>query len=144
MKRADKPIIVEETYDQPIETVWNAIIKPEQMRKWFFNNIPDFKPEIGFEVEFDVKNGERVFPHQWRITKVEQDKLVEYNWKYGGYQGDAYVCFELKEEKNSTHLRLTHTIVEDFQTDIPEFTRESCTGGWVYFIKGQLKKYLDG
>jgi uncharacterized protein YndB with AHSA1/START domain len=144
MKRADKPIIVEETFYQPMETVWAAITKPEQMRKWFFDNIPDFKPEVGFETEFDVENGGRVFPHQWKITKVEPGKLVEYNWRYGGYQGDAYVTFELIKEGSSTRLRLTNTVVEDFQEGIPEFTRESCTGGWVYFIKGQLKKYLDG
>ena len=143
MKRSDPPIIVEETYDKPIETVWRAITEPEQMRKWFMNKIPDFKPIVGFETEFEIENGGRVFPHQWRITKVEPGKLIEYNWKYGGYQGDAYVTFELIKEGNKTRLRLTNIVVEDFQEDIPEFKRESCIGGWNYFIKRQLKEYLD-
>ena len=143
MKRIDPPIIVEETYNKPIETVWRAITEPVQMRKWFFDNIPDFKPEVGFEIEFDVETGGRVFPHQWKITKVESGKLIEYNWKYGGYQGDAYVTFELTPEENATRLRLTNIVVEDFQDDIPEFKRESCIGGWNYFIKERLKKYLD-
>ena len=142
MKRADQPIIVEETYKKPIETVWAAITKPEQMRKWFFDNMPDFKPEIGFKVEFDVEAGGRVFPHQWKVTKVEPGKLIEYNWKYGGYQGDAYVTFELTKKEDSTHLRLTNIVVEDFQEDIPEFKRESCIGGWNYFLKERLKEYL--
>jgi len=143
MKRIDPPIIVEETYNKPIETVWRAITEPVQMRKWFFDNIPDFKPEVGFEIEFDVETGGRVFPHQWKITKVESGKLIEYNWKYGGYQGDAYVTFELTPEENATRLRLTNIVVEDFQEGIPEFKRESCIGGWNYFIKERLKKYLD-
>jgi uncharacterized protein YndB with AHSA1/START domain len=143
MKRIDPPIIVEETYNKPIETVWRAITEPVQMRKWFFDNIPDFKPEVGFEIEFDVEAGGRVFPHQWKITKVESGKLIEYNWKYGGYQGDAYVTFELTPEENAIRLRLTNIVVEDFQDDIPEFKRESCIGGWNYFIKERLKKYLD-
>ena len=143
MKQIDPPIIVEETYNKPIETVWRAITEPVQMRKWFFDNIPDFKPEVGFEIEFDVETGGRVFPHQWKITKVESGKLIEYNWKYGGYQGDAYVTFELTPEENATRLRLTNIVVEDFQDDIPEFKRESCIGGWNYFIKERLKKYLD-
>ena len=62
MKRVDPPIIVEETYNKPIDTVWSAITEPVQMRKWFFDNIPDFKPEVGFEIEFDVEAGGRVFP----------------------------------------------------------------------------------
>lgn len=143
MKRADQPIIIEETYNKPVKSVWAAITEPEQMRKWFFENMPDFKPEVGFEVEFEVEAGGRVFPHQWKITKVEPGKLIEYNWKYGGYEGDAYVTFELTKEGNSTSLRLTNIIVEDFQEDIPEFKRESCIGGWNYFIKERLKEYLS-
>jgi len=143
MKRADQPIIIEETYNKPVKSVWAAITEPEQMRKWFFNNMPDFKPEVGFEVEFDVEAGGRVFPDQWKITNVEPGKLIEYNWKYGGYEGDAYVTFELTKEGNSTSLRLTNIIVEDFQEDIPEFKRESCIGGWNYFIKERLKEYLS-
>lgn len=143
MKRADQPIIVEETYNKPIQKVWEAITEPEQMRKWFFDNIPDFKPVVGFETEFDVSSGERVFPHQWKVTKVEPGRLIEYNWKYGGYEGDAYVTFELTKEGSSTRLMLTNTVVEDFQEDIPEFKRESCIGGWNYFIKERLKEYLN-
>ena len=142
MKRADQPIIVEETYNKPIEEVWKAITEPEQMRKWFMGNIPDFKPVVGFETEFDVENGGRIFPHQWRITEVEPGESITYNWKYGGYQGDAYVTFELTKMGEKTHLTLTNIVVEDFQEDIPEFKRESCIGGWNYFIKRQLKEYL--
>ncbi len=143
MKRADKPIIVEETYNKPIKTVWKAITEPAQMRKWFMENIPDFKPEVDFETEFDVKAGGRVFPHHWRITKVEPNKLIEYNWKYGGYQGEAYVVFELTKEGSLTRLKLTNIVVEDFSEDIPEFKRESCIGGWTYFINERLKDYLE-
>ena len=74
---------------------------------------------------------------------MESGKLIEYNWKYRGYEGDAYVTFKLTPEENATLLKLTNIVVEDFQDDIPEFKRESCIGGWNYFIKERLKKYLD-
>lgn len=142
MKKNEKPIIVEEKFDKSPEAVWEAITDPEHMRRWFFENMPDFKPVVGFEVEFDVESGGRTFPHQWRVTRVEPARLIEYNWRYGGYKGNSYVKFELRDENGSTSLRLTHTVTEDFQEDVPEFERDSCQAGWHYFIKKRLKEYL--
>lgn len=142
MRRTEAPIIVEETFQKPVETVWSAITEAPLMRKWFFDTIPEFKPVVGFSVEFDVDAGERVFQHVWKVTKVIPQRLIEYNWKYGGYTGDSNVAFELRDENGATTLRLTHTVTEDFQEDIPEFTRESGLTGWRYFINQSLKKYL--
>jgi len=143
MKRSDDPIIVEQIFDADPASVWVAITELKQMRQWFFENIPDFKPQVGFSVEFDVDAGERIFPHQWKITRVEPGKLIEYNWRYGGYTGDAIVIFEVIPVNGSSMLRLTNIVTEDFQEDIPEFKRESCIGGWTYFIKKRLKDYLE-
>ncbi len=143
MKKTDEPIKVTITTIKDPDTVWAAITEPSQMRKWFFENIPDFKPVLGFKVDFDVESETRVFPHQWRVTEIVPKKIIRYNWKYGGYKGNSYVTFELQREKDSTKLTLTHTITEDFQEDIPEFTRESCTGGWQYFVGQRLKEYLE-
>ena len=70
MKKSDKPIVVEEEFNKNIDTVWKAITEPEQMRKWFFENIPDFKLVVGFKIEFNVESGERSFLHKWRIMRV--------------------------------------------------------------------------
>ena len=40
------------------------------MIKWFFDNIPEFKPEVGFETQFNVNTGERDFHHVWTITEA--------------------------------------------------------------------------
>ena len=142
MKRSEEPIIVEAVFENSLESVWSAITELEKMREWFFENIPRFKPEVGFEVEFDVDAGERSFLHQWKITKVTAKRLIEFNWKYGGYPGDSYVSFRLEQANGPTKLPLTHTTTEDFPEDIPEFKRESGVAGWQYFIKDRLKEYL--
>lgn len=113
------------------------------MRRWFFENIPDFKPVPGFKVEFNVDNGGKRFLHKWRITRAIPEKLIEINWKYGGYPGDSYVSFELEQIDGSTKLRLIHTIMEDFPEEIPEIKRENCTAGWKHFINQNLKQYLN-
>jgi uncharacterized protein YndB with AHSA1/START domain len=34
MRKDDEPIIVEQTFNTSIETVWDAITKVERMRQW--------------------------------------------------------------------------------------------------------------
>ncbi|MBI9070874.1 MAG: SRPBCC domain-containing protein [Melioribacteraceae bacterium] len=142
MKNNDT-IIVEETFNVSASEVWNAITNIDEMKHWYFENIPDFKPTPGFETEFSVKSESRNFLHKWKITKVITDKLIEYNWQYEEYPGKATVIFELFDEGTSTRLKLTNKVVENFPEEIPEFSAESCQAGWDYFIKGNLKKYLE-
>jgi uncharacterized protein YndB with AHSA1/START domain len=49
MKSTEEPIIIEQTFNRPVEIVWNSITDIKLMRQWYFDNIPSFKPEVGFE-----------------------------------------------------------------------------------------------
>ena len=142
MQIDDKPVIVEQTFKTSIETVWRAITEIDQMHQWFFDNIPAFKPEVGFETQFDVQSQGRIFRHLWKITEVIPNNKITYNWKYKGYPGDSFVRFELFKENNLTKIKLTTKIIESFPDEIPEFKRESCQTGWEYFIQKSLKEYL--
>ena len=143
MKKGDEPIIVEQTFDASIEKVWKAITEIDQMRQWYFKEIPSFKPEIGFETQFNVQNQDRNFLHMWKVIDVVPLKKIAYNWKYEGYPGDSFVVFELFELNNLTKLRLTHHVQESFPDDIPEFERRSGVEGWTFFIKQSLKEFLE-
>jgi uncharacterized protein YndB with AHSA1/START domain len=81
MKRSDAPIVVKVTYQASAKDVWKAITVAGEMRKWYFNTIPNFEPKVGFEVVFDVINGGRKFPHRWKVTSVVPFKRLEYDWK---------------------------------------------------------------
>ncbi len=143
MNKAKGPIIVEQTFDVSIDTVWNAITQVNRMRQWFFENIESFRPEVGFETQFNVQVNDRSFLHFWKLMEIEPLKKITYNWRYGGYPGDSLVTFELFENEHQTILRLTHEVTERFPEDIPEFSRESCIGGWEYFIRNSLKEFLE-
>ena len=99
---------------------------------------------MGFATEFAVQNEDRIFTHLWTLTEVIPPKKITYNWKYKEYPGDSFVSFELIEGKNLVTLKLSTKVVENFPEDIPEFKRESCKGGWNYFIKEKLKQFLEG
>lgn len=142
MSSQNKPIIVEETFDVSVETVWDVITDIDHMRQWFFDNIPAFKPVVGFETQFDVQSGNRNFKHLWKLIEVESQKNIVYQWRYAEYPGEGIVSFELSEAGRQTRLIITSTGMSSFPQDIPEFSRESCLGGWTYFI-GKLKDYLN-
>lgn len=143
MKRSDGPVVVEQLLAASPERVWLALTEIEQMLQWYFDNIPDFKPELGFKTDFVVKSGDREFLHLWEVTEVTPGKLIAYSWQYAKYPGKATARFELSESKLATKLTLTMLVHEDFPDDIPEFQRESCIGGWHYFLGERLKDYLE-
>ena len=143
MKKTEKPIIVEQTFKTPIETVWKSITDIDSMHQWYFKNIPSFEPVVGFETRFSVTSQGREFLHIWKVIEVEFLKKITYNWKYDGYPGDSFVTFELSKIDNLTNLKLTVNVLESFPDDIPEFKRESCINGWNFFIKKSLKEYIE-
>ena len=143
MKKTDEPIVVEQTFNASIETVWKAITDIDLMRQWYFENIPSFEPEVGFETQFDVQSESRNFLHLWTVTDVDPPQKIAYRWRYEEYPGDSIVTFQLSEVDGATRLTLTVHVLEDFPDDIPEFRRESCMEGWHYFIGKRLKAFLE-
>lgn len=142
MKATESPVIVKDIYDAPVERVWRAITDLEEMKHWFFDNIDSFMPEVGSRSNFKVSSGERTFTHLWEVTEVDKPRKIVYGWRYAEYPGDSLVSWELFEEKGKTKLVLTTTVTEDFPDEIPEFKRESCQGGWEYFLCHRLVEYL--
>lgn len=143
MKVSDNPIAVEQSYKCTLKKVWSAITDVKEMRKWFFGNIPEFEPKVGFKTSFAVQSKNRTFIHLWEITKVVPLKTLEYRWRYQEYPGDSLVLFELFQQGNTTLLRLSTRVLADFPDDIPEFTRESAVQGWNYLLGKSLKEYLE-
>ncbi|TRX72458.1 SRPBCC domain-containing protein [Carboxylicivirga sp. M1479] len=135
-------IITQQIFNCSSARIWEAITKVDEMRQWFFNNIPDFKAEPGFETQFMVDAGERQFMHLWRIIEVEKLKLIKYHWSYEDYTGVGFVTFKIEEKETYTTLIVISEGMGSFEPKVPEFSRESCQGGWNYFIKEQLKSYL--
>lgn len=142
MKTSELPVIVEHTFNVPIDKVWNALTQIDQMHQWYFDNIPAFKAEVGFKTQFNVKAPSRDFIHQWEVTEVVNQKIITYKWQFKGFKGVSYSIFELEETNHRTTLKLICEVTEDFDDAIPEFRRESCVSGWNYFIKQSLPEYF--
>ena len=114
MKAHDEPVVVEQVFSASRDAVWKAITEIDQMRQWYFDNIPAFEPEVGFETQFTVTNEGRVFPHRWRVTEVVPLRKITYDWRFDDYPGHGLVTFELSPQGDGTTLKLTNIVLEDF------------------------------
>ncbi|TDS18943.1 uncharacterized protein YndB with AHSA1/START domain [Maribacter caenipelagi] len=140
--KENEPIIVTQLFNASMEQVWEALTDVNQMRQWYFDAIPDFKPEVSFKTRFLITNEGRNFTHNWVITEVDIPTKISYRWTFDEYPGESISTFELSKKEHQTLLTVTSKIIKDFPTDIPEFKRESGVAGWEYLIKESLVKFL--
>ena len=143
MKANVAPIIISHKYKCDTQTLWNAITDPNEMRKWYFDALPDFRPEIGFYTSFLLINEGRKFTHQFKVLDVILGEMIQYTFSFAEYNGDGHVKFEIAEDGDSSVLTLTDIVTKPYPEDIPEFKRESGKEGWTYFLKERLEPYIN-
>ncbi|HTZ21855.1 MAG TPA: SRPBCC family protein [Opitutaceae bacterium] len=138
------PVVVESTFDAPLDVVWRALTDIDQMKQWYIPNIESFKPEVGFRTEFNVREDGKDYPHLWEITSVVPGRKIAYSWKFGGNPGDSVVTFELFPEGDTTRLKLTHEGLETFHGDEnPALARGEFAKGWTNIIGTSLKEFVE-
>lgn len=138
------PVVVERIYNAPVEKVWKALTRSEEMKQWYFD-IPAFNPVPGFEFQFygEGKAGEK-FLHLCKITDVIENKLLRHSWRYDGYEGISIVTFELSDENGGTKLRLTHEGLGSFpKTANDDFAPGNFEEGWNYITGISLTDFLE-
>jgi uncharacterized protein YndB with AHSA1/START domain len=136
-------VIIERSFDAPIDAVWRAITEPEQMKKWYFPGIETFKAEVGFEVRVNSEYEGKVKAHVWTVTEVVPGRKISYQWNYPEKKGNSTVSWELFDEGKSTRLRLVHVGLQSFEpAKNPQYARGNFFGGWTYFA-GRLKEYVE-
>ena len=138
-----EPLIVERTFNATPDRIWKAITDRNEMKQWYFD-IEEFKPEVGFEFQFEGKSEDRIYVHLCKITEVIPKRKLQYSWIYKDYPGYSVVTFELFPEGEQTRVRLTHEGLESFPQDMTDFTKASFTQGWTEIIGTILKNQVEG
>ena len=136
------PIFKEVIINATVLKVWKAITDKDEMKQWYFD-LAEFKPEVGFEFQFEGGPDDRKYLHLCKITEVIPNKKLSYSWKYDRYEGDSFVTFELFDENGKTRLKLTHSGIETFPADNPDFARKNFDEGWTSIIEKSIKDYLE-
>jgi uncharacterized protein YndB with AHSA1/START domain len=137
-----KPLVIERVIDAPSARVWQALIDKQELKQWL-PYFADFEPEVGRELRFKLgRDPEHQYEHISKVIEVVEGRKLVYGWRYDGYAGDSQVKFELLPEGDKTKLILTHTILEPFPADNPDFGPDGFKMGWTYTADG-LKNYVE-
>jgi uncharacterized protein YndB with AHSA1/START domain len=137
----NEPFVIERTFNASASKVWKAITDKEEMKKWYFD-LAEFKPEVGFEFQFEGGEKDKCYLHLCKVTEVIPNRKITYSWRYDGYSGNSFVTWELFDEGNKTRLKLTHSGLETFPADNPDFARHNFERGWTEIVSTSLKNYL--
>jgi len=135
------PFVIERTYNATADRVWQAITDRDKMEEWYFK-LKEFKPEVGFEFEFEGGPPEKTFLHLCKVTEVVPGKKLTHSWRYDGYEGNSFVTWEVFDEGDNTRVKLTHTGLETFPA-IPEFAKNNFVIGWTEIVGKMLKEYVE-
>ncbi len=139
----NNPVIVERTFNAPMNRVWKAISEVNEMRNWYFQ-LENFKAKVGFKFDFLAgAEGGKQYLHLCEVTEVEEGQKLTYSWRYDNYPGNSLVSWALFDKGEQTLLRLTHSELETIAPAGPDFARENFLTGWTYFVHTALKNYLE-
>ncbi len=137
-----EPITMDVLLAAPVHIVWNALTDSAEMKAWYFD-LPGFTPEVGYEFTFSGGTEEKSYLHLCRVPEVAEQKILTHSWRYDGYAGNSFVTWELFEEEEHTRVKLTHTGLETFPEDNPDFARQNFVDGWTDILNSSLKKYVE-
>ena len=138
-----QPLIVERKITASAQRIWEALTNNSQMQQWYFK-LDSFEPTVGFTFSFygQGQKGEK-YKHNCRITAVEPGKKLSYTWEYENREGSSEVSFELFPDGDETLVRITHTGLDSFPKNNPDFDASSFSKGWNHILGISLKDFVE-
>jgi uncharacterized protein YndB with AHSA1/START domain len=140
LKAVNIPLIKEFSYNAPIKKVWETLTDKNKMKEWYFPQLQNFEPVVGYKFQFDDSDSE--YQKEWVVTKVAEGKTFAHTWTYKGYPGSSEVIFDLFADGNKTTLRVTQTGLESFPNH-SHFKRERFESGWDHLLGQNLRRLLE-
>ncbi|MEP1487613.1 MAG: SRPBCC domain-containing protein [Algibacter sp.] len=132
-------ITKEVLFNHPIEKVWDAISKAEEISTWF---IPaDFKAEKGYKYTFTSPPNEKGCTIISGEVKNASPYLLIYTWLVADTKTETTVTWQLTATAEGTKLALEHSGIANYGGETAVAMFESFNGGWDNCISG-LTGYL--
>lgn len=137
-----QPVIVNRIFPVNPELLWCALTEKERLKEWFVG-LDEFRAEVGFRFSFSGGPSEdRQYLHLCAITQAIPNQLLAFSWEYDGYPGCTFVSFNLTRNGSGTLLTLSHTGLDTFPAENPDFAHENFSEGWNDIINISLNEYI--
>ena len=128
----------EQLFNHPIDTIWNAITKSEEISTWFIR--ADFKAEKGYQYTFTASEDKGCLTITGEVKNSDPYTLI-YTWIVENTTAETTVSWKLEPTENGTKLYLEHSGISNYAGDTAVAMFESFNGGWDNCIN-QLTAYL--
>ena len=126
----------------PVPKVWDALIKPEIIKQYFFGTEAESDWKVGSPVTFKGEWEGKPYEDKGTVTANEPNRLLSYlYWSSMSGKEDkpenyANVTYELWQRNNATDLTITQDNIAD------EKTKEHSVQNWKSVLS-DLKKLLE-
>jgi len=127
----------EQLFNHPIDAIWNAITKSEEISTWFLK--ADFKAEKGYQYVFNSSSKD-CSPIVGEVISADPYTLI-YTWIVENTTTKTTVSWKLEPAEGGTKLYLEHSGISNYEGDTAVAMFESFNGGWENCINS-LSNYL--
>ena len=117
----------EQLFNHPIDTVWNAITKAEEISTWFIK--ANFKAEKGYQYMFTASEDKGCLTITGEVKESNPYTLI-YTWIVVNTTAETTVSWKLKSTEAGTKLYLEHSGITNYAGDTAVAMFESFNGGW--------------
>lgn len=131
-------IIKEQVFSYPIQRVWEAISKEEEISTWFIH--ADFKAEPGYKYTFTAGEEKGCTQITGEVKEADPYTLV-YTWIVQNTETETTVKWVLEEVEEGTKLILEHSGISNYPQDTAVTMFGHFGAGWDNCIV-ELSKYL--
>lgn len=132
----NKTITKEKVFNHPIDQIWNAITKAEEISTWFIQ--ADFKAEKGYNYTFSSEPNEKGCTTISGTVKEANPYTLVYTWIVADTNIETTVTWKLEAIGNTTKLHLEHSGIENYAGETAIAMFESFNGGWENCINGLI------
>ncbi|NMH87070.1 SRPBCC family protein [Flavivirga algicola] len=129
----------EKVFKHPIDKVWNAISKAEEISAWFIQ--ADFKAEKGYKYTFTSEPNEKGCTVISGEVKESNPYKLVYTWIVAEMKVETTVTWQLEPTEDGTKLYLEHSGISNYEGETAVHMFESFNGGWDNCIS-ELTDYL--
>lgn len=132
-------ITKEEMINHPVDKVWSAITKAEEISTWFIK--ADFKAEAGMPYAFTASEENGCISITGEVKEANPYTLV-YTWIVENTDVVTTVKWVLEDQGGKTKLYLEHSGIANYPGESAVKMFESFSGGWANCVN-QLESYLS-
>ena len=137
-------IIKEKVFNHPIDKIWNAISKGDELSAWFIK--ADFKAEKGYNYTFTSEANEKGCTTISGEVKQSTPYTLIYSWIVADTNVETIVKWQLEALETGTKLYLEHSGISGYEGDTAVAMFESFNGGWdgcINLLMDYLKEEIN-